>query len=109
MPRVDDPRVVVRMSPEGMAAVQAAADLAGVSVGGLVRECAERYAASVARDVREGSVRIRRNRAVRAVRGQVAPASSLVPRVAEGAALLALERQARINVGVERSRHGGKS
>jgi hypothetical protein len=61
MPRADDPRVVVRMSPSGYALVKAVADRVGVSVGGLMRECAERHAASVARQVEAGEIVLRRN------------------------------------------------
>jgi hypothetical protein len=63
MPRDDDPRVVVRFTKPGFAAVEAAAASVGVSVGGLVRECAERHAADVAADVSAGRVTIRRRSA----------------------------------------------
>lgn len=78
MPRADDPRVMVRLTPEDHAAIKAAAAEANVSVGGLMRECAVRFAAQVAREARDGSVRIRRAKAVEAVKGQVATAASLV-------------------------------
>lgn len=101
MPRVGDPRVVVRMSPEGFAVVKAAADRAGVSVGGLVRECAERYAASVAVEVRVGKVRLRRSsvgaREVSVAVREPEPAPKADP------ALWALERQRRLNEAKERS------
>lgn len=61
MPRADDPRIVVRMSPQGFRAIKAAADSVNVAVSGLVRECAERYAVDIAREVAAGRVTIRRN------------------------------------------------
>jgi hypothetical protein len=48
------------MSALEFARVQAAAQAADVAVGALVRECAVRYAPSVAREVAGGDVRMRR-------------------------------------------------
>lgn len=105
MPKRDEPRVMVRLSPEDEAVIKAAARYANVAVAGLIRECAVRYAAAVAADVRRGSTRLRRGKAVEAVRGQVQPASSLV---VEGGLtpydVMMRERQARLNARVERAR-----
>lgn len=97
MPRADDPRVMVRLSPEAHAAIKAAAASANVAVGALMRECAERYATTVARDVAAGNVRLRRQR-VEAVPG-VVRASSLV-----GPSSEAMARQARLNEMAARAR-----
>lgn len=97
MPRDGDPRVMVRLSPESYAAIKAAASSANVAVGALVRECAERYAVTVARDVAAGRVRLRRARAQESA--PVVPARSLVP-----ASSAALGRQARVNAMIEKGR-----
>lgn len=102
MPRDGDPRVMVRLSPELAEALAESAQAANVAVAALVRECAERHHESVARDVREGRVRLRRG-SVEAVKPQVVRASSLV-----GPSALALERQRRLNVSAERARKPGK-
>src|SRR4051812_36637126 len=78
MPRADEPRIPVRFSRSDYDLLANIAAHANVSLGGLIRECAVRHAAEVARDVGRGTTTIRRQRAVQAVRGQVAPASSLV-------------------------------
>lgn len=101
VPRADDPRVMVRLSPEDHAAVKAAADLANCAVGALMRECAIRYASTVAADVRRGTTRLRRAKAVEAVKGQVQPASMIVRSPAED---WARERQRKLNESTERSR-----
>lgn len=99
MPRKDDPRVVVRMTPAGYAAVEAAAASVNVNVGGLMRECSERYAAAVAREIAAGNLTLRRakvEKAVKAVQGQVAPARSLVVKQEPTYEELMRERQARM-------------
>lgn len=60
MPRDDDPRVMVRLSPAEHATLLALCQAANVSLGGLIRVCAVRYATAAVRDVQDGSVRIRR-------------------------------------------------
>lgn len=67
MPTSSDPRWMVRFSAEGGAVVAAAAASAGVSVGGLIRECAERHAVDVAREIRAGRIRVRKAAADAAV------------------------------------------
>lgn len=104
MPREDDPRVVVRMTPAGYAAVEAAAESVNVSVGGLMRECSERYAAAVAREIAAGHLVLRRRKvekAVKAVRGQVAPASTLIAGPSERDRNMA-EHQAKLNADREK-------
>jgi hypothetical protein len=64
MPRDDDPRVVVRMTPEDHAALKATAELNDLAVGALVRECAIRYASTVARELRVSGKRLRRGNVV---------------------------------------------
>lgn len=59
VPSASDPRVVVRLSPSDFAVIEAAAEAAGVATGGLVRECAVRYAGQVAREVTEGRLKLR--------------------------------------------------
>jgi hypothetical protein len=105
VPREDEPRIQVRFSFKEMDLLRSLAKTANLSLGGLVREAAMRSASEVARDAGRGDVRIRRGRAVEAVRGQVAPASSLV--VESDAVRWARERQARLNRASERAR--GKS
>jgi uncharacterized protein (DUF1778 family) len=105
MPRADDPRVVIRLTPEDHAAIKAAADIGNIAVGALVRECAIRYCSTVAADVRRGSTRLRRAKAVEAVRGQVQPASSIVRAPAED---WMAERQRRVNADRERSQPKAK-
>ena len=63
MPRNTDPKLDVRFSGPGYAAVCAAAQSIGVKPGTLVRECAERYATTLARDVSEGRVSLARRSA----------------------------------------------
>lgn len=63
MPRNTDPKLDVRFSVPGYAAVRAAAESIGVKPGTLVRECAERYAATLAREVSEGRVSLARRSA----------------------------------------------
>lgn len=106
MPRADDPRVMVRMTPEDHAAIKAAADLGNIAVGALMRECAIRYASTVAAEVRTSGKRLRRAKAVEAVKGQVAPASSLVVRAPAVDWMTA--RQERINASTERARKAAK-
>lgn len=101
VPREDDPRVVIRLTPEDHAMIKAAADVANVAVGALMRECAVRHAAEVAADVRRGTTRLRRQKAVEAVRGQVVSASSIVRSPAE---TWAMEHQRRLNADRERSK-----
>jgi uncharacterized protein (DUF1778 family) len=101
MPRDGDPRVMVRMTPEDHAAIKAAADLGNIAVGALMRECAIRYASTVAADVRTSGKRLRRAKAVEAVKGQVVPARSLVVSPAEQ---WARDKQRRINESTNRSR-----
>lgn len=111
MPRDGDPRVTVRLDPEALATISAAAESANVSVGALIRECAERYAVSVAKEVAGGGLRLRRARvaaAVAATGGAVRPASSLAKPVDEAAALQA-ERQRRLNAQIDRSRSAPSS
>lgn len=91
---------MVRLSRNDYDTIKAAADFANVSMGGLLRECAVKYASAVARDVREGSVTIRRQRAVQAVKGQVQPASTIVRPPAED---WMLERQRKLNAQRERA------
>lgn len=106
MPRADDPRVPVRLSKSDYAVIEAAASSVNVAVGALMRECAVKYAGTVAREIAAGNVTgLRRQRvesAVQAVRGQVAPASSLVARPAAGSEAMA--RQARLNEAAVRRR-----
>jgi hypothetical protein len=101
MPRADDPRVPVRLSKSDFATIEAAAGSVNVAVGALMRECAVRYAAVVAREIAAGNVTgLRRQRvesAVQAVRGQVAPASLLVPPSSD-----AMARQARLKAAERR-------
>jgi len=104
MPRADDPRVVVRMSPSGYALVKAVADRVGVSVGGLMRECAERHAASVARQVEAGEITLRRNAGPDVVTGPPAVVAAPLSRPSGDA----LSRQARLNAAALRAR-GAKS
>lgn len=106
VPRSDEPRIPVRFSRPDYDLLASIATHANVSLGGLIRECAVRHAAEVARDVGRGTTTIRRQRAVQAVRGQVAPASSLVAPLSDSERW-ARERQARLNRASERSR--GKS
>lgn len=94
VPKRDDPRVVVRMSPEDHELLSALAKSANVSLGGLIRETAVKFAASIARDARRGDITIRRAKAVEAVRGQVVPASAIVRSPAEE---WARERQRKLN------------
>jgi uncharacterized protein (DUF1778 family) len=104
MPRADDPRVMVRLTPESYAVIKEAAEGANVAVGALVRECAERYAVRVAREVAAGSVRLRRakvERASAAGAGRVTTARALV---ADSAVALAMERQRKLNAAAERAR-----
>jgi predicted DNA-binding ribbon-helix-helix protein len=85
--------VTIRLSHEAFDAIKAAADRSNVSVGALIRECAERYAVSVARDASAGNVVLRRARVERAaVVAPVVPARALVP-----ASVEALGRQAQLN------------
>lgn len=102
MPRSDEPRVMVRLSASDHETLKSMAVAANISLGGLLRECAMRYGTALARDVRDGDVVIRRQRAVAAVRGQVVPASSLVVR--SPAEDWAMERQRRLNESADRSR-----
>lgn len=95
MPKRDDPRVVVRLAPEDHEMLSALAKAANVSLGGLMRETAVKFAASVARDASRGDIQIRRDHAVEAVKGQVVPARSLV--VESEHARVMRERQERVN------------
>lgn len=70
MPRKGDPRVVVRMSPEGHAALVAAAESADVAVGALARECIERHAVGVAREAAAGGIKLRRGSVEKAQGGR---------------------------------------
>lgn len=56
MPRADEPRVPVRLSHADYAVIEAAAKTANVAVAALMRECAVRHAASVARQIMAGEV-----------------------------------------------------
>jgi hypothetical protein len=51
---------MVRLSPAEHATLLALCQAANVSLGGLMRVCAVRYASAAVRDVQDGSVRIRR-------------------------------------------------
>jgi hypothetical protein len=113
MPRDDDPRVVIRLTPEDLAAIRAAAAVGDVAVGALVRECAVRYASTVARELRVSGKRVRRGnvskpepavpaRSVPKPKSEPAPpiaglkrASELVP--GQDAKAWALARQAKLN------------
>lgn len=95
MPRADELRVSVRLSASDHALISAAADAVNVGVGGLIRECAVRHAAGVAREIAAGNISLRRQRvekAVEATGGQVVPARRLSP---PDPAMLA--RQRRLN------------
>lgn len=104
MPRADDPRIMVRLTPEDHATIKAAADLGNIALSALVRECAIRYASTVAADVRQSGHRMRRAHAVEAVKGQVVTARSLV--VESEADRLRREHQERINESTARARSG---
>jgi hypothetical protein len=106
MPRADDPRVMVRLTPEDHAAIKAAADLGNIAVAALIRECAIRYCSTVATDVRQTGKRLRRAKAVEAVRGQVVPASSIVRAPAED---WMADRQRRVNADRERPQPKSKA
>jgi uncharacterized protein (DUF1778 family) len=101
MPRADEPRVMVRLSGAEHAMLKAQAESVNASLGGFIRECAVRHGGVVAREIASGSVTVRRARAVQAVKGQVAPASTLLP-VPD----YMRERQARVNASIERARGG---
>lgn len=106
VPRDGDPRIPVRMSPQDYAVIEAAAASVNVAVGALIRECAVRYASAVAAQVARGDVRLRRARidtAVRAVKGQVVPASSLVVR-SMPESVAGMDRQRKLNEAKERAR-----
>lgn len=100
MPRADDPRIVVRMSPQGFRAIKAAADSVNVAVSGLVRECAERYAVDIAREVAAGRVTIRRNSVPDAVTG---PSAVTAPRLSP-ASSDAMSHQRALNAAAARRR-----
>jgi hypothetical protein len=110
MPRDDDPRVVIRLTPEDLAAIRAAAAVGDVAVGALVRECAVRYASTVARELRVSGKRVRRGNVSKPEpsvpksqpKSEPAPpikglkrASELVP--GQDAKAWALARQAKLN------------
>jgi hypothetical protein len=99
LPRKDEPRIQVRLSHTDLETLKSLADAANLSLGALIRECAMRYSSAVVRDVRAGTIQLRRQHAVEATGGQVQPASALVV----SSAALALERQRRLNAQRERA------
>lgn len=95
VPRADEPRVPVRLSDSDHALIKAAADSVNVGVAGLMRECAVRYAAVVAREIKAGNITLRRQRietAEKAAAGHVVRAASLAREDDPG-----WERQQRVN------------
>lgn len=103
MPRAEEPRIILRLSATDKAVIDAAAASANVAVGALVRECAVRYAGTVARQIASGEVT-----GLRRQRIEVAEAAAPVVR----ASSLAREddpgwvRQQRVNAQTLRSRAG---
>jgi hypothetical protein len=95
MPKRDEPRVMVRMTWAQHEKLTAVAESVNIGLGGLLRETGVRYGARVAREVRDGSLEIRRATAVKATKGQVRPASSL-------AEDWLAQRQQRVNADRER-------
>jgi hypothetical protein len=103
MPSAEDPRITLRLGSVDHAVLERYASSCGVELGALVREAALRGAASVARDVLAGDLRLRRRRSgassevekseaeEASVSGAVVPAS---PRVSVGVARAAAVRRA---------------
>lgn len=103
MPREGDPRIILRLSETDKAVIEAAAAAANVAVGALVRECAVRYAGTVARQIASGEVSgLRRQRVEKAeASAPVVRASSLVESEADR---VGRERQERVNAMTARAR-----
>jgi hypothetical protein len=118
VPRDDDPRVVIRLTPEDHAALKATAEINNIAVGALVRECAIRYASTVAKELRVSGKRLRRGRTDVESPGPRPPrskpkttpairrASELIP---EGQEQYFLEHQAKLNEARNRATKGRKS
>jgi hypothetical protein len=92
---------MVRMTQVQHDMLTAIAESVNIGLGGLLREAGVRYGARVAREVRDGSLEIRRATAVKATNGQVRPASSL-------AEDWLAQRQQRVNADRERSQPKAK-
>jgi hypothetical protein len=107
VPREGDPRIIVRLSRTDAAVIEAAASEANVAVGALVRECAVRYAGTVARQIASGEVTgLRRQRIeVAEAAAPVVRASVLVESEADR---VGRERQERVNAMTARARASRK-
>lgn len=107
MPRADEPRIPVRFSSSDMAAIEATAGSVNVAVAALIRECAVRYHALVARQIASGEVSgLRRQRIEKAeAAAPVVRASALVESEADR---VGRERQERVNAMTARARASRK-
>jgi hypothetical protein len=79
------------MTPEDHAALKATAELNDLAVGALVRECAIRYASTVARELRVSGKRLRRGNVVPGVEVPRSVAKGRVPRPKQGRVVAPVE------------------
>jgi hypothetical protein len=111
----DGERVMVRLSSDEFAMLDALCESANVGLGGLLRECGLRYGAQIIREVQEGQVVIRRRDAKRPATRVARSKPKTTPAIRRASELIPesqeqyfLEHQAKLNEARDRASKGRK-